>query len=101
MTVRGTLRAATDRSAEERRNLIGFPEGALRPSPVSRNDRGRGHSQRAWSEPNGRKLPRENDDEIIYFKAVEAGILDIAVTANSYYKAKETGEGLILPYWEE
>ena len=50
---------------------------------------------------NGSKSPRENDEEIIYFNAVGAGILDIAVTANCYYKAKETGDGITLPYWEE
>ena len=49
---------------------------------------------------NGSKSPRENDDEIIYFNAVGAGILDIAVTARCYYDAKETGEGITLPYWE-
>ena len=50
---------------------------------------------------NGSKSPRENDDEIIYFNAVGAGILDIAVTARCYYNAKETGKGIILPYWED
>ena len=49
---------------------------------------------------NGSKSPRENDDEIIYFNAVGAGILDIAVTARCYYKAKETGMGINLPFWE-
>ena len=49
---------------------------------------------------NGTKSPRENDDEIIYFNAVGAGILDIAVTARCYYKAKETGMGITLPFWE-
>ena len=49
---------------------------------------------------NGSKSPRENDDEIIYFNAVGAGILDIAVTARCYYNAKETGKGITLPYWE-
>lgn len=50
---------------------------------------------------NGTKSPRENDDEIIYFNAVGAGIMDIAVTANCFYKAKKTGDGISLPYWEE
>ena len=49
---------------------------------------------------NGSKCGRENDDEIIYFNAVGAGILDIAVTARCYYNAKETGLGITLPYWE-
>lgn len=49
---------------------------------------------------NGTKSPRENDDEIIYFNAVGAGILDIAVTARCYYNAKKLGKGITLPYWE-
>lgn len=49
----------------------------------------------------GDKCPRENDDEIIYFNAVGAGILDIAVTARCYYNAKEQGKGICLPFWEE
>ncbi len=50
---------------------------------------------------NGSKSPRENDEEIIYFNAVGAGILDIAVTARCYYNAKEIGKGINLPFWEE
>lgn len=50
---------------------------------------------------NGSKSPRENDDEIIYFNAVGAGILDIAVTARCYKTALETGKGIKLPYWED
>jgi ornithine cyclodeaminase len=49
---------------------------------------------------NGTKSPRENDDEIIYFNAVGAGILDIAVTARCYYNAKKSGKGITVPYWE-
>ena len=48
----------------------------------------------------GNKKPRENDDEIIYFNAVGAGILDIAVAARCYNSAKESGKGLNVPYWE-
>ena len=48
----------------------------------------------------GDKKARENDQEIIYFNAVGAGILDIAVTARCYQTAKETGAGICLPYWE-
>ena len=48
----------------------------------------------------GTKAPRENDDEIIYFNAVGAGIMDIAVTARCYRNAKATGQGVCLPYWE-
>lgn len=50
---------------------------------------------------NGTKAPRENDDEIIYFNAVGAGILDIAVTARCYKNALKTGKGIKLPFWEE
>lgn len=48
----------------------------------------------------GNKAPRENDDEIIYFNAVGAGILDIAVAARCYKAAKEQGKGVCLPFWE-
>ena len=37
----------------------------------------------------GLKAPRENDEEIIYFNAVGAGILDIAVVTRCYYNAKK------------
>lgn len=50
---------------------------------------------------NGVKSPRENDDEIIYFNAVGAGIMDIAVTARCYKNATATGKGIRLPYWED
>lgn len=50
---------------------------------------------------NGVKAPRENDDEIIYFNAVGAGIMDIAVTARCYKNALATGKGIRLPYWED
>lgn len=49
----------------------------------------------------GTKAPRENDDEIIYFNAVGAGIMDIAVTARCYRNALKNGKGIKLPYWEE
>ncbi len=49
---------------------------------------------------NGTKSPRENDEEIIYFNAVGAGILDIAVTARCYKNALREGKGITLPYWE-
>ena len=48
----------------------------------------------------GTKAPRENDDEIIYFNAVGAGILDIAVATRCYRKAKEKGLGISVPFWE-
>lgn len=50
---------------------------------------------------NGSKCARENDDEIIYFNAVGAGILDIAVTTRCYKSAVATGKGIKLPYWED
>ena len=49
----------------------------------------------------GKKSPRENDDEIIYFNAVGAGIMDIAVTARCYRNAIKAGKGIKLPYWED
>ncbi|MBE7062304.1 MAG: ornithine cyclodeaminase family protein [Ruminococcaceae bacterium] len=48
----------------------------------------------------GSKRGRENDEEIIYFNAVGAGILDIAVTARCYRNALQNGDGIPLPYWE-
>ena len=48
----------------------------------------------------GEKSPRENDDEIIYFNAVGAGILDLAVAARCYKKAKNANKGIIVPFWE-
>ena len=49
---------------------------------------------------NGSKCPRENDDEIIYFNAVGAGILDIAVATRCYKEAKKAGKGICVPFWE-
>ena len=46
------------------------------------------------------KTARENDDEIIYFNAVGAGILDIAIVARCYKSSKEKGNGIIIPFWE-
>ena len=48
----------------------------------------------------GKKKGRENDEEIIYFNAVGAGILDIAITAQCYKKAIEKGIGTTLDFWE-
>lgn len=48
----------------------------------------------------GTKAARENDDEIIYFNAVGAGIMDIAVTARCYRNAIKENKGITLPYWE-
>jgi ornithine cyclodeaminase len=48
----------------------------------------------------GVKAPRENDEEIIYFNAVGAGIMDIAVAARCYRNAQKAGKGITVPYWE-
>jgi len=48
----------------------------------------------------GLKAPRENDEEIIYFNAVGAGILDIAVATRCYQTAMKQGNGITLLYWE-
>ena len=48
----------------------------------------------------GTKAPRENEDEIIYFNAVGAGILDIAVATRCYREAVAKGEGISVPFWE-
>lgn len=49
----------------------------------------------------GEKAAREHDDEIIYFNAVGAGIMDIAVTARCYRNAIKEGKGQTLAFWEE
>ena len=48
----------------------------------------------------GKKPGREDDDEIIYFNAVGAGIMDIAVATRCYRAAKAAGKGTVLPFWE-
>lgn len=48
----------------------------------------------------GKKHGRENDEEIIYFNAVGAGILDLAVVTRCYKKALQENKGTRLPYWE-
>ena len=48
----------------------------------------------------GDKPGRENDEEIIYFNAVGAGIMDIAVATRCYRAAVEAGLGVELAYWE-
>lgn len=49
---------------------------------------------------NGSKKGRESDEEIIYFNAVGAGIMDIAVTTRCYRNAKKQSKGIALPFWE-
>lgn len=48
----------------------------------------------------GAKTGREHDDEIIYFNAVGAGILDIAVATRCYKAAQTEGKGRSVPFWE-
>ena len=48
---------------------------------------------------NGKKTGRDNDDQIIYFNAVGAGILDLAVTTRCYRKAVAEGKGRLVNYW--
>ena len=48
----------------------------------------------------GKKCGRENDDEIIYFNAVGAGIMDIALATRCYKKALAEGLGTPLKFWE-
>ena len=48
----------------------------------------------------GKKHGRENDEEIIYFNAVGAGILDLAVVTRCYKKALQENKDTRLPYWE-
>ncbi|NLV48974.1 MAG: ornithine cyclodeaminase family protein, partial [Clostridiaceae bacterium] len=49
---------------------------------------------------NGKKTGRDNNDQIIFFNAVGAGILDLAVAIRCYRKALEVGKGINIPYWE-
>ena len=48
----------------------------------------------------GIKPGRESEDEIIYFNAVGAGIMDIAVAVRCYKNALKEGKGISVPYWE-
>ena len=48
---------------------------------------------------NGKKIGRDNDDQIIYFNAVGMGIEDIAIATRGYRKALEQGVGTKLTYW--
>ena len=47
----------------------------------------------------GKKPGRTSDDEIIYFNAVGAGILDLAVAARCYHNALANGTGTTVNYW--
>ena len=47
----------------------------------------------------GRKPGRTSEEEIIYFNAVGAGILDLAVAARCYHNAAREGKGTRVSYW--
>lgn len=47
----------------------------------------------------GKKPGRTSDDEIIYFNAVGAGILDLAVAARCFHNAQAKGAGTKVNYW--
>lgn len=49
---------------------------------------------------NGEKPARETDDEIIYFNAVGAGVLDLKIVHRCYEKAKKENIGQTLVFWE-
>ena len=49
---------------------------------------------------NGQKPGRENDDEIIYFNPVGAGVLDMIIVHRCYEKAVREGKGQKLAFWE-
>ena len=48
----------------------------------------------------GKKCGRESEDEKIYFNAVGAGILDLAVVTRCYKNAVKEGKGQVLHFWE-
>ena len=48
---------------------------------------------------NGKKPGRDNNDQTIYFNAVGAGVLDLAVAVRCYRKAIEQAKGQVIPYW--
>ena len=47
----------------------------------------------------GKKTGRDNDDQVIYFNSVDAGILDLAVTTRCYREAMKRNVGTWVPYW--
>jgi ornithine cyclodeaminase len=49
---------------------------------------------------NGEKPGRENDDQIIYFNPVGAGVLDMVIVHRCYEKAVAEGKGQRLCLWE-
>ena len=49
---------------------------------------------------NGEKTGRDNDEQIIYFNSVGAGVLDLMIAYRCYEKAKAEGLGQVLDFWE-
>jgi len=49
---------------------------------------------------NGEKPGRENDDEIIYFNPVGAGVLDMIIVHRCYQNALRQGKGQKLVFWQ-
>ena len=49
---------------------------------------------------NGTKPGRENDEEIIYFNPVGAGVLDMIIVHRCYETAVREGKGQKLLFWE-
>ena len=47
----------------------------------------------------GKKTGRDNDDQVIYFNSVGAGILDLAVTTRCYRESLKRNVGTWVPYW--
>jgi len=47
----------------------------------------------------GQKPGRQSAEEYNYYNCVGLGVLDIAVAARLYRKAKARGVGITLPYW--
>ena len=48
----------------------------------------------------GDKCARENDDEIIYFNPVGAGVLDMIIVHRCYQNALREGKGQKLVFWQ-
>lgn len=49
---------------------------------------------------NGDKPGRENDDEIIYYNPVGAGVLDLIIVHRCYERALREGKGQKLVFWQ-
>ena len=49
---------------------------------------------------NAQKTGRENDEEIIYYNPVGAGVLDMMIVHRCYEQAKQQGKGQTLVLWD-